>query len=200
MKVKDIGRLVQLGREAVYNALQGRELTVPDSVKEKYSERVGVFTTIKSYPDNKLRGCIGVPLPLYPLWYGVVYSSLQAAFNDPRFRPLSLEEFKSVIWEISLLSPPEEIKCQKESIPEYVEIGKHGLIVEYGDRKGLLLPQVPVERKWSAEEFLSYTCLKAGLPPDCWKWDETKVYRFTGEVFKEREPFGEVVKEELIKK
>lgn len=199
MKLEDVKELIDLGRWAVYRAFKGEELSVPEYLKEKYSKPMGVFTTIKSYPEGKLRGCIGIPLPLYPLWYGVIYSSLQAAFNDPRFTPLQPEEFDKVTWELSLLTPPEEVKAPKERLPELIEIGRDGLIVELGQRKGLLLPQVPIEQGWNAEEFLSYTCIKAGLPPDCWKWNETKVYRFSGEVFKEKEPFGEVVKEELKK-
>ncbi len=197
MKSEHIRELIDLGRSAVYKAFKGEEISVPNILKEKYSEPMGVFTTIKTFPECKLRGCIGIPLPVYPLWYGTIYTSLQAAFNDPRFTPLKPDEFDKVIWELSLLTPPEEIKSSKKEVPNLIEIGKHGLIVEYGDKKGLLLPQVPVEQGWNAEEFLSYTCLKAGLPPDCWRWKETKIYRFGGEVYKEVEPFGNVVKEEL---
>ncbi len=200
MKLEEVKELIDLGRSAVLRAFSGKEFNVPQYIKERYSEPKGVFITIKNYPENKLRGCMGLPLPVYPLWYGVIYSSLQAAFNDPRFKSLRPEEFDKVIWEISILSPPEEMRVPKEELPELIELGKHGLIVEFGERKGLLLPQVPIEQGWSAEEFLSYTCLKAGLPPDCWKWKETKIYRFSGKVYKEKEPFGEIIKEELTRK
>lgn len=195
--VKDVKELINIGRNAVWEIFQGREFKIPETIKEKYSEHKGVFTTIKTFPDNKLRGCIGVPLPLYPLWYSVIYSSIQAAFKDPRFKPLAPEEFGNVVWELTILTPPEEIKVSKEEIPSLIEIGKHGLIVERINNIGLLLPQVPVEHGWSPLEFLEYTCLKAGLPKDCWKDKSTKVYRFTGEVYKEVKPFGNVEKVEL---
>ncbi|RUM29542.1 MAG: TIGR00296 family protein [Aquifex sp.] len=190
----DIRELIHLGRFAVWNAFEGKEISIPEHLKEKYSQNMGVFTTLKTYPEHNLRGCIGVPLPVYPLWYATVYSSLQAAFQDPRFYPLRKEEFDKVVWEITLLTPPEEIKVPKEELPEVIEIGKDGLIIERGENKGLLLPQVPVEHGWSPIEFLEYTCLKAGLPKDCWKCRDTKVYRFSGEVYQEKEPFGEVEK------
>ncbi|NPA32755.1 MAG: TIGR00296 family protein [Aquificae bacterium] len=197
MDVKDAKKLIELGRKAVWEAFRGGKLEVPQEIKEAYSQPMGVFTTIERYPQRQLRGCIGVPLPVYPLWYGVIHSSLQAAFNDPRFPPLSPEEFDKVTWELSLLTPPEEIKAPPEERPKHVEVGKHGLIVERGNQSGLLLPQVAVEHRWNPVEFLEYTCLKAGLPRDCWRDPSTKVYRFSGEVFREVEPFGEVVREEL---
>ncbi|GAB6065999.1 TIGR00296 family protein [Aquifex pyrophilus] len=192
MDIRNVEELVALGREAVWKAFKGEEILVPEFLKEKYKEKRGIFTTLKRYPDEELRGCIGVPLPIYPLWYGTVYTSLSSAFKDPRFKPLEKEEFDKTLWEITLLSVPEEFKGKKEKLPRKIEIGKHGLIVEAGGRSGLLLPQVAVEHGLSPEEFLSLTCLKAGLPKDCWKKEEVKVYTFTGEVFKEKEPFGEI--------
>jgi len=196
MDVKEAKELIRLGREAVEKAFKGEKPEVPPEVREKYGQRMGVFTSIKRYPTNELRGCIGVPLPVYPLWYGVIYSSLQSAFQDPRFEPLRPEELDEVVWELSLLTPPEEVK-EKERLPEVIKVGRDGLVVERGPYKGLLLPQVPVEQGWNAEQFLDYTCLKAGLPPGCWRDPETKVYRFSGEVFKELEPYGQVVRVEL---
>lgn len=197
MLVRDAKELVNIGRNAVWGTFQGRDFKIPEAIKEKYSEHMGVFTTIKTFPNKKLRGCIGVPLPIYPLWYSVIYSSIQAAFKDPRFKPLLPEEFGNIVWELTILNPPEEIKAPKEELPSLIEIGKHGLIVERGNNTGLLLPQVPVEHGLSPLEFLEYTCLKAGLPKNCWKDESTKIYRFTGEVYKEVEPFGNVEKVKL---
>ncbi len=197
MNVKE---LIDLGRSAVWKAFENENLIVPEFIKKKYSEKRGVFTTLRTYPEHELRGCIGIPYPVYPLWYAVVYSSLQSAFKDPRFKPLKKEEFEKVIWEITLLSKPQEIKTERERIPEEINIGKDGLIVEWKEYKGLLLPQVPLEYGWSAEEFLDYTCVKAGLPKGCWKNKDVKIYKFSGEVYAEKEPFGEVVKLENVNK
>ncbi len=191
MDIKNVEELIALGREAVWKTFKGEEILVPEFLKEKYKEKRGIFTTLRRYPDRELRGCIGIPLPVYPLWYGTIYTSLSSAFKDPRFKPLKKEEFDKTLWEITLLSVPEEIK-NKEELLQKIEIGKHGLIVEAMGRSGLLLPQVAVEHNLTPEEFLELTCLKAGLPKDCWKKEKTKVYTFTGEIFAEKEPFGEI--------
>ena len=196
----DIKELIDLGRTAVRKALENKDLTVPEFIKQKYSKKKGVFTTLRTYPENKLRGCMGIFLPVYPLWYAVVYTSILSAFKDPRFGPLKRDEFEKVIWEITLLSEPKEIKTERERIHEEIEIGKDGLIVEWKEHKGLLLPQVPLEYGWSAKEFLDYTCIKAGLPKGCWKNKDVKVYKFKGEVYAEKEPFGQVIKLESVNK
>ncbi len=186
--------LVLIGRNAVLSVFEGKELLVPDSLKEKYREKRGVFTTLLRYPGRELRGCIGVPYPVYPLWYAVIYSSVSASFKDPRFPPLSLEELNKVVWELSVLTEPQEIS--KERLPEGICIGRDGLIVELGSSRGLLLPQVAPRYSWDPVEFLEHTCLKAGLERDCWKDPSAKVYRFESEIFEEVEPWGEVKKVE----
>ena len=81
--------------------------------------------------------------------------------------------------EVSVLGPLEEIDPRD---PGVIEIGRHGLVVEQGHRRGLLLPQVATEWGWGRDQFLSQTCVKAGLPPDSWCRGAT-VYRFTADVF-----------------
>ena len=184
--------LITVARKAVAEAFEGRELVPNKKIQEKYSQKQGVFVTILTYPQKELRGCIGVPYPSMPLWQAVVYSALSSAFRDPRFQPLNRSELDSVIFELSILSVPEEIN--KEKLSEVIEIGIHGLIVEKGNLKGLLLPQVAVKYRWSPEEFVQNTCLKAGLSKDCWKEKDVKIYRFSAEVFEEVEPWGEVLR------
>jgi hypothetical protein len=101
-----------------------------------------------------------------------------AAFRDPRFPPLTEDEFRRVEYEISILSPIEP--CPD---PERIEVGRHGLIMSRGARSGLLLPQVPVEWHWDRETFLGQTCFKAGLPRDAWKDPDTAIFWFEAEVF-----------------
>ena len=146
---------------------------------EKFERKSGVFTTISTYPQHDLRGCIGFPEPIFPLKKALIESAISAAFQDPRFPPLRKDEIDKVVFEVSLLTPPQEIRVKnRKELLEIVKIGKHGLIVEKGFYKGLLLPQVPVEWGWDVEQFLSQTCWKAGLYPDCWLDKNTKIYTF----------------------
>ncbi len=165
---------------------------------EKFKKKGGVFTTISTYPDHNLRGCIGYPEPILELEKALVQSAIAAAFEDPRFPPLQKDEIDHVVFEVSLLTPPEEIKVKRrKDLLKEVEVGKHGLIAEHGFYRGLLLPQVPIEWKWNVQEFLEETCVKAGLPMDCWLDEYTKFYRFTAEIFEEEEPRGKVRRKRL---
>ncbi len=159
----------------------------------------GVFTTIETFPDRQLRGCIGFPGPYFPLKEALVKSAIEAATSDPRFYPLSPEELDHIVVEVSLLTPPRliEVKNPKEYLKKIV-IGRDGLIVQKGFARGLLLPQVPVDEKWDVEEFLDYTCIKAGLARNCWKDKKTQIFSFSGEVFAEKMPRGEAYRKRLI--
>ena len=101
---------------------------------------------------------------------------MSAAFHDPRFLPVTAEEAPELQVEISVLSPLRPVA------PQEVVVGRHGLVVSHGSRRGLLLPQVAVEQEWDATTFLEQTCLKAGLPADAWKQGAT-LQAFTAEVF-----------------
>lgn len=187
---REAKELIKLGRKAVLCAIRGRELIVPSGLKERFNQKRGAFTTLLTFPNKELRGCVGIPVPLYPLWLSVVRSSVSSALRDPRFPPLREEELSETVWELSLLTEPEELS--KEDIPESIDPGIEGLIVEKGDIRGILLPQVASKYGWSAVEFLENTCLKAGLSKDCWKEKNVKVYKFRSYVFEEVEPWGEV--------
>ncbi len=188
---------VKTARKAIEHYLKEKEIIFPEEIK-KYNEKRGIFTTIKRFKDDELRGCIGFPFPIYPLWKSLVLSAVYAATEDPRFKPLSIEELKDVIIEINILSEPELIKVgNNEEYPNYIEVGEHGIIVQYGIHSGLLLPEVAIENGWDSITFLSYTCLKAGLPPEAWIKYPIKVYRFTTQIFKEVEPNGKVIEVKL---
>ncbi len=159
-----------------------------------FAEKRGVFTTLTK--RGLLRGCIGFPYPVKRLDEAIIESAIAAATQDPRFPRVRLEEMDDICVEVTVLTPPEKIEAKPTDIPKYVEIGRHGLIVQMGPYSGLLLPQVAVELNLDAESFLSETCMKAGLPPDCWL-SGAEVYRFEGQIFKETEPKGEVVEVEL---
>jgi len=118
---------------------------------------------------KELRGCIGYPYPTNPLVEAVIDAAISAATRDPRFCPLEKKDVDKVVFEVSVLTPPEHVKTEKpEEYLKEIKVGEHGLIIEKGPYKGLLLPQVPVEWGWCEEEFLCQCCIKAGLPPDSW--------------------------------
>lgn len=183
--------LVRLARKAVKCVFTGEDISEFD-IPRKLEEKRGVFVTINTYPGHLLRGCIGFPFPVMPLFKAVVEAAKAAAFEDPRFVPLNQDELKRVVFEVSVLTVPEEIKEIGEKIMEQFEIGKHGLIVEYGPFSGLLLPQVPVEHGWNKKDFLEHLCLKAGLSRDCWLWEGVKISKFQAQIFREKRPGGEV--------
>ncbi|NDB63395.1 MAG: TIGR00296 family protein, partial [Nitrosopumilaceae archaeon] len=120
------------------------------------------------------------------------------ATEDPRFSPVDKSELNEITFEVTILTPPEEIMINdKSKLPEKIKVGKDGLIIKQGHNSGLLLPQVPVEYGWNEQEFLSHTCQKAGLPSDCWMQKQTKVYSFEGIIFKEENPNGKIIREKL---
>ena len=170
------------------------DLSLPVSFKNK----LGVFVTLTTYPQDELRGCIGYPEPIIPLEDALKDSAISASSRDPRFPPVKSQELGKIKVEVSLLTPPEEIKANRcEDLPDKIHIGEDGLIVQKGWNRGLLLPQVPVEWGWDSQEFLSQTCIKAGLPPDTWLDVDTKVFKFTAEVFSEESPRGKVKRRRL---
>jgi uncharacterized protein (TIGR00296 family) len=194
--------LVELARNAVKEYLKTRKhILPPENTHRKMFKECGVFVTINklAHGEKQLRGCIGYPYPTAPLVEAVIDSAINAATQDPRFPSLSTKELDEVVFEVSVLTPPELIETNNPE--EYVskfKVGEHGLIVERGGFKGLLLPQVPVEWNWCEEEFLCQCCMKAGLTPDTWLAKGTKIYKFKGIIFEEETPQG-VVKRKALK-
>jgi uncharacterized protein len=188
--------LVKLARNTVETYLEvGQRLQPPKNTPENLFEKCGVFVTISKFEagEKALRGCIGYPYATIPLVEAVIDSAINAATQDPRFLPMTLEELDRCVFEVSVLTPPELVQVDnpKEYIKQ-VKVGQDGLIIEKGYSKGLLLPQVPVEWHWCEEEFLCQCCMKAGLPPDSWLTKGTKIYKFTAIIFEEQAPYGEI--------
>lgn len=157
-------------REAIYNKRKFEE--VPEA--GVFAMRAGAFVSLHRH--GKLRGCIGIVEPMEPLGKTIAHCAVSAAREDPRFASLRPEEVEDVEIEVSLLSEPELIA------PENIVIGQHGLLIEQGRRRGLLLPQVAVEHHLDPVAFLSETCRKAGLPTDAWRSKETEIYGFTCQI------------------
>jgi AmmeMemoRadiSam system protein B/AmmeMemoRadiSam system protein A len=145
---------------------------------ETLNQERGAFVTLKK--NGALRGCIGFTAPIKPLYQTVQEAAISAALKDPRFQPVSREELAELHYEISVLSPFTHVQSS-----EQIEIGKHGLLIKYGSREGLLLPQVATEQHWDLNTFLQHTCLKAGLPNDSWKDKEADIFKFSAFVFGE---------------
>jgi uncharacterized protein len=167
--------LLRVAHQSIIAALEGRQpdLTPPSP---HLAEPRGAFTTL--HLEGKLRGCIGYVLPTQSLYRTIAETARAAAFDDPRFQPVTLGEAPGLRIEISVLSVPRPISA------EDVVVGKHGLIVTQGGHRGLLLPQVPAEWGWNRETFLSQTSQKAGLASDAWRWG-AELQAFTAEVFGE---------------
>jgi hypothetical protein len=160
----------------------------------------GVFVTLNYLTRKKeehLRGCVGFPLPEKRLHQSVVEAAIAAATEDPRFPPVDRKELDSIVFEVSVLTLPEEIRSSPADYKKEIRIGKDGLILRWRYGSGLLLPQVPVELKWDVDEYLANICYKAGAPADAWLDPASKLYKFQATVFKEAEPRGMVTRLEL---
>ncbi|MEJ2278291.1 MAG: TIGR00296 family protein [Candidatus Lokiarchaeota archaeon] len=198
--LEDGKRLIQFGRKNIeYYLKNDQKLPIPTDIKEKFGRKYGAFVTLNKYnvSGNPLRGCIGYIEPEFNLYDVIHRVSINAACEDPRFPSVTLDEMENIVLEISILTPPEliEVKSPKDYLNE-IKIGRDGLIVEKGMRRGLLLPQVPIDhgRNWDVRTFLEQTCQKAWLPKDAWKDLETKVYKFQAILFEEKEPNGEIIR------
>jgi uncharacterized protein len=166
--------ILELARQAVVEAVCHRRLLEKIPNTELFEQRCGVFVTL--HVGGRLRGCIGVIEAKERLGESIVRCTMSAALDDPRFNPMQEEDLSGLEIEVSLLSPLERIE------PEAIEIGKHGLLVEQGFHRGLLLPQVALEHCLGREQFLKETCHKAGLGADAWKALNTRIYGFTCEI------------------
>lgn len=186
--------LVRAARKVMEGFVRDGKKEKPSRYPRSLDGKRGVFTTLHSHPGRSLRGCIGYPEPVMPLIDALVDSAVSVT-RDPRFPPLSPGELKGVVVEVSVLTRPEPVEVRKpEEYPSRINLGKDGLIIESGFSRGLLLPQVPIEWGWDAEEFLSNLCMKAGLPPDEWLSGKARISKFHSEIFAEDSPGGKVVR------
>ena len=188
---------VRLARSAVEAEASGRPApAIPGT--GAFSDSAGAFVTLDTFPAGELRGCIGIPIPVMPLGQAIVEAA-GSACNDPRFPRLSPGELGGVTVEVTVLSRPEAIRADTpEGILESIVIGRDGLILSFMGRRGLFLPQVPVEQGWDKEEYLDHLCMKAGLPPGTWRREGARIETFTGEAWRETTPRGDIVRREDI--
>lgn len=183
LSIEDKKELLQIARDSIEAALEDVPSPEKDYAGKVLSELRGAFVTLHLH--GELRGCIGYIEARFPLYRTVTEAAEKAALEDPRFSPLTEKEFEEVEIEISVLSPLKKISDVSE-----IQVGKHGLVIDAGYTRGLLLPQVATEYGWGRDQFLSHTARKAGLPADAWKQKNVEIFIFTSEVFSETEVFG----------
>ena len=174
--------LLALARKSAEAAVQtNKPYDPPRSTSETINREYGAFVTITE--GGKLRGCIGYTSPIKPLYITVRDTAAYAALQDPRFPPVSASELSQLEYEVSVLS-----LLRRVTGIEQIKVGRDGLLMKNGDFEGLLLPQVPVEQNWDRQTFLQQTCAKAGMKSDCWKDENTDIFKFTAVVFSEHKP------------
>ncbi len=171
--------LLSIARQAVEVAVRTGKLDVDPSEDNTLNEKRGCFVTIRKNGD--LRGCIGVFSSEKPLYREIAEMAVSAATKDPRFRPMVEEDLQNFTIEISVLSP-----LMETDNPEEIEVGTHGIYLEKGFSRGVLLPQVATEHGWGRTTFLENTCMKAGLPRNAWKAGDTRLYIFSAQIFNDK--------------
>ncbi len=174
--------LMKIARASTETAVRDRKLYLVGSTGfPRLEEARGAFVTLKEH--GELRGCIGYITPMKSLAETVRDVAAYAALEDTRFSPVDTKELPLLEYEVSVMSPLRRVLDIKE-----IKVGKHGLIMKKGEVEGILLPQVPVEEHWDRDTFIEETCLKAGLPRQAWKDDDTDIFMFTALVFGEHSP------------
>ena len=181
--------LLRIAHEAILSVVESRPFAATPPPLPGLSEPRGVFTTLylpshsrdltgalRPELHRELRGCVGYAVPIAPLYRAVAETARAAAFEDSRFVPVTREEALKLEVSLSVISLLFPIH------PEVVQVGRHGLVISQGVRRGLLLPQVPAEHGWDRETFLEQACRKADLPLDAWRKAAT-IEAFTAEVF-----------------
>lgn len=167
--------LFQYAHKGIEAAIKAEPVPTAIESTTLLSSPSGAFVTI--YKFGELRGCVGEVKPEKPLLQTVIDAAYNAAVNDPRFNPVTLDELEDISIEISIISDLKEIKNIEE-----IEVGTHGIIMEQGEKIGLLLPQVATDYSWDRETFLNQTARKAGLTYDAWKKGNVKISIFTAEI------------------
>jgi AmmeMemoRadiSam system protein A len=177
LSYQDRRTLLVLARRAISHVVFHRDFPDLPPPSGRLAEPGSAFVSVRC--NGKLRGCVGRTSSDIALAETVAQCAISAALQDPRFTPLGTEEIAGLRIEISVLSELQQLS------PNEIQVGVHGILVIRDASRGLLLPQVAVERDWSAEQFLEEACRKAGLPLDAWRDLETKLYAFAADVFSE---------------
>ena len=178
LNAKEQATLLAIARKSIESWIRNGSVYIEPREEKTLNKRSGCFVTIKQ--NGALRGCIGNFQSELPLFREVAEIAAASASKDPRFYPMKEEDLENFSLEISVLSPLRKI----EDVAE-IEIGRHGIYIEKGFYRGVLLPQVATEHGWDRQTFLKQTCLKAGLPTDAWQADDAEIYIFSAQIFGE---------------
>ena len=171
--------LLRVARRAIAHYLEQGQFLSFETNRARLLEPAGAFVTLRI--ASRLRGCIGTFEVDRPLLDVVGRMAVASATNDPRFPPLPFEQLPDVVIEISVLG------ARHPARPDEVIVGEHGIHLQQGSYRGVLLPQVALDNNWTREQFLAGTCRKAGLPPDAWRDPATRLEVFSAQVFEEAE-------------
>lgn len=162
-------------KECVGQGKKLEDLSFPPVPTQNLAEKCGAFVTYQKGKNKELRGCIGYMEGIYPLWETVARMAYAAAFHDTRFFPVKKSELPDLSYEITVLTPFEP--CAGV---DAIEIGRHGILMEYSQHRSVFLPQVPLEQGWNKTQTLEFLSLKAGLPKNAWQSSKAKFFVFTG--------------------
>jgi uncharacterized protein len=194
ISIQEGTELVRLARTSVEAYIKNKKIF---SIEKNSNKKAGVFVTLyyinKTNDEKNLRGCIGSVFPTQNIYHSVIAAAINAATEDPRFIAINEKELDDVIFEVSVLTKPSLIRLDNtDASLSKIVIGRDGLMLESRYGSGLFLPQVPVEQKWNARDYLSNLCYKTGAPSDAWLLPDSKLYTFCSLIFREKLPNREI--------
>jgi uncharacterized protein len=197
ISIQEGTELVRLARTSVEAYIKNKKIF---SIEKNSNKKAGVFVTLyyinKTNDEKNLRGCIGSVFPTQNIYHSVIAAAINAATEDPRFISINEKELDDVIFEVSVLTKPSLIRLDNtDASLSKIVIGRDGLMLESRYGWGLFLPQVPVEQKWNARDYLSNLCYKTGAPSDAWLLPDSKLYTFCSLIFREKLPNREIYAE-----
>jgi uncharacterized protein len=194
ISIQEGTELVRLARTSVEAYIKNKKIF---SIEKNSNKKAGVFVTLyyinKTNDEKNLRGCIGSVFPTQNIYHSVIAAAINAATEDPRFIAVNEKELNDLIFEVSVLTKPSLIRLDNtDASLSKIVIGRDGLMLESRYGSGLFLPQVPVEQKWNARDYLSNLCYKTGAPSDAWLLPDSKLYTFCSLIFREKLPNREI--------
>jgi len=173
-------RLLQLARQTLEDFVRRAERHV-EEISDPHLQSCDYGAFVSLHKQQTLRGCVGNCAPDARLYEVVIEMTQAAASRDNRMAPISADELDDIRIDITVLSP-----LVRVDDPLALQVGKHGLHVAQGAKRGVLLPQVAPQHEWDMKTFVEQTCVKAGLRKNAWKDPRTEISTFTGLIIEEQ--------------